>query len=418
MNDKAQWYVGVDWASEAHRVRLVDPLGQAKEEADFEHSGAGLHGMAEWMLGKTGAAACDIHVAIEVPHGPVVETLLERGFNIYSINPKQLDRLRDRFTIAGAKDDSLDSLVLGSCVRSDPHCFRKLEPTDPIIIELREWSRIHDTLKADRTRFTNRFSEQLWRYFPALLELEAEPHAEWLLALWTLAPAPDKVARLRRATVAGLLKKHRIRRIDADQVLAVLRQKPVTLLPGSTQAAVARISTLIPVIRQLNQQLKTTQRNLDRLIAQLAEPTQAESGQPVEQHDAVILASLPGIGRTTLATLLTEPGKALQERDYHALRSLTGSAPVTRRSGKSRFVIRRYACNQRLANALYHWARGAMRCDPLCRAKYHQLRSRGHSHARALRSLADRLLRVACAMLRDGTLFDPSRGHKFALAKG
>jgi transposase len=418
MNDKAQWYVGVDWASEAHRVRLVDPLGQAKEEADFEHSGEGLHGMAEWTLRKTGAAPGDIHVAIEVPHGPIVEMLLERGFNVYSINPKQLDRLRDRFTIAGAKDDSLDSFVLGSCVRSDPHCFRKLDPADPIVIELREWSRIHDTLTGDRTRFTNRFTDQLWRYFPALLELEAEPHAEWLLALWTLAPTPDKAARLRRATVAGLLKRHRIRRIDTDQVLATLRQKPVTLLPGSTQAAVARISTLIPVIRQLNQQLKNTQRNLDRLIARLAEPTQAEPGQPVEQHDAVILASLPGIGRTTLATLLTEPGKALQERDYHALRSLTGSAPVTRRSGKSRFVVRRYACNQRLANALYHWARGAMRCDPLCRAKYHQLRSRGHSHARALRSLADRLLRVACAMLRDGTLFDPSRVHKFALDNG
>jgi xanthine dehydrogenase YagR molybdenum-binding subunit len=30
-----------------------------------------------------------IHVAIEVPHGPIVETLLERGFNVYAINPKQ-----------------------------------------------------------------------------------------------------------------------------------------------------------------------------------------------------------------------------------------------------------------------------------------------------------------------------------------
>jgi hypothetical protein len=26
----------------------------------------------------------------------VVETLLERGFKVYSINPKQLDRFRDR----------------------------------------------------------------------------------------------------------------------------------------------------------------------------------------------------------------------------------------------------------------------------------------------------------------------------------
>ena len=36
------------------------------------------------------------------------------------------------------------------------------------------------------------------------------------------------------------------------------------------------------------------------------------------------------------------------------------------------------------------------------------LRSRGHSHGRALRSIADRLLNVACAMLKTGTAFNPS----------
>ena len=43
------------------------------------------------------------------------------------------------------------------------------------------------------------------------------------------------------------------------------------------------------------------------------------------------------------------------------------------------------------------------------RAKYQALRSRGHGHARSLRSVADRLLNVACAMLRDGACFDPHR---------
>jgi transposase len=418
MDDKRQWFAGIDWASEKHNVRLVDQLGNARDEVVFEHSGEGLYAMAEWLLRKTGAPAGDIHVAIEVPHGPVVETLLERGFNVYSINPKQLDRLRDRFTIAGAKDDSLDCFVLGSSLRSDPHCFRKLDPADPLIIELREWSRIHETLSRDRTRLTHRLNQQLWRYFPALLDLEADLHAEWLLALWSLAPTPDKAARLRPATIAALLKRHRVRRLDTDQVLAILRQKPVALLPGSTQAAVAQVATLVPAIRLLNQQIRHAERNLDRLLAQLVEPQQAEPGQPVEQHDAVILASLPGIGRTTVATLLTEPGKALHDRDYHALRSLAGAAPVTRRSGKVCIVVRRLACNSRLANAVYHWARVATQRDPLCRAKYKSLRDRGHSHGRALRSIADRLLNVACAMLRDRTLFDPSRLHKFALVKG
>ena len=36
------------------------------------------------------------------------------------------------------------------------------------------------------------------------------------------------------------------------------------------------------------------------------------------------------------------------------------------------------------------------------------LRQRGHSHGRALRTVADRLLSVACTLLEQQTLFDPS----------
>jgi transposase IS116/IS110/IS902 family protein len=110
----------------------------------------------------------------------------------------------------------------------------------------------------------------------------------------------------------------------------------------------------------------------------------------------VILRSMPGLGRIILAVLLGEVWQPLRRRDYHALRSLSGVAPVTRRSGKTCVVVRRYACNKRLANALYHWARLATQRDAVSRRRYAALRQRGHSHGRALRTVADRLLAVAC----------------------
>ena len=125
--------------------------------------------------------------------------------------------------------------------------------------------------------------------------------------------------------------------------------------------------------------------------------------------DAAILLALPGIGTGVLACLLAEGSDALRRRDYAALRCLCGVAPVTRRSGKSLLVVRRLAAHDRLRDAAYHWARVAAHRDPVSRAKYQALRSRGHGHARSLRSVADRLLNVACAMLRDGTCFDPHR---------
>lgn len=124
--------------------------------------------------------------------------------------------------------------------------------------------------------------------------------------------------------------------------------------------------------------------------------------------DLVFARSLPGVGRIVLATLLAEASDALQSRDYNALQCLSGVAPITKRSGKSRIVIMRQAVHVRLRNSVYHWARVAVQHDPRSRAKYAVLRSRGHGHTRALRSVADRLLAVACKMLTDRKKFGPA----------
>jgi len=86
---------------------------------------------------------------------------------------------------------------------------------------------------------------------------------------------------------------------------------------------------------------------------------------------------------------------------------MSGVAPVTGRSGKACIVLRRLACNKRVESALYHWARVAVQHDPRSRAKYAELRRRGHSHGRALRSVGDRLLFLACTLLQRQTPFDP-----------
>jgi transposase len=407
MNDQRQWYAGIDWGSQSHCVCLTDGAGHKIGEKNFRHSGEGLAEMAAWLLTESGALdPSQVLVGIEVPHGPVVEALLERGFALHALNPKQLDRFRDRFTLAGAKDDSRDAEVMASALRTDPHCFRALLAVDPILVELREWSRIVEQLGRERVGLANRLQSLLWRYFPAMLELETDLAAEWLLELLELAPTPQQAACLHKSRIAKLLQNHRIRRLDAEAVITILRQPPLRLAGGTVEAVSAHVATTIPHLRLLNRQIKDAARQIDRLTAQLMAPQDDQPGQN-EQRDAAILASLPGIGRIVLATLLAEGFDALQRRDYPALRTLTGVAPVTRRSGKSHFVVRRRACNPRLANAVYHWARVATQHDAKSRAKYTQLRSRGHTHGRALRSVADRLLNVACAMLRAGQIFDP-----------
>ena len=69
-------------------------------------------------------------------------------------------------------------------------------------------------------------------------------------------------------------------------------------------------------------------------------------------------------------------------------------------------MIRRLACNGRLQLAVYHWSRVAIQHDAAARRRYDALRQRGHGHARALRSVGDRLLYALCTTLKRQTPYD------------
>lgn len=398
-------FVGVDWATQAHQVCALDDRGVVLGERAFKHAGTGLEEFVIW-LDSLAPKRAHVAVGIETPHGPVVEALLEQGFAVFALNPKQMDRFRDRFTVAGSKDDRMDAKVIADSLRTDRAAFRLLRVENQLIIELREWSRMHDEIQVERGRLANQIRQQLWRYFPQMLAISDDIDSDWFLELWLLIPAPSSLARTRPMQVESILKKHRIRKTDARTILKILKEKPLTVAPGTAEAAAAHIKTLVARLTLLNTQRRDALKQLDTLTDALAE---SDPGKTSEQRDVEILRSLPGIGRVVLATLLAEASGPLRDRDYHALRTLSGIAPVTRRSGKSKIVTMRRACSLRMRVAVYHWARIAMQRDPISRSRYAAARARGHSHGRALRGLADRLLQVACAMLRSGAVFDPDR---------
>ena len=111
--EQLEYFVGVDWSSADHQVCVVDIKGKVCAQRSFKHCGMGLAQMADWIVRTTQSSPHKVGVVIETPRGPVVESLMGRELVVYSINPKQLDRYRDRFSLAGAKDDRLDARGVG-----------------------------------------------------------------------------------------------------------------------------------------------------------------------------------------------------------------------------------------------------------------------------------------------------------------
>src|SRR2546425_4788369 len=251
-----EWFVGIDWGSQQHQVCVLDRARRLVGARAVDHDGASLAQLAAWLWTLSVGQPQRVAVAIEVPRGAIVEGLLERGFHLFAINPKQLDRFRDRHSVAGAKDDRRDAFVLADSVRTDRPSFRRLQLDEPQLLLLRELSRAEEMLLEEFRRSANRLREQLHRFYPQMLQLGLAADEPWLWDLLDLAPTPAHAALLSEEQVQRVLKAHRIRRVKATEVLACLQAPALPVAPGVLEAAQAHCGFLLPCLRVLAEQLR------------------------------------------------------------------------------------------------------------------------------------------------------------------
>lgn len=395
----------VDWGCEHNTVCIVDERGKALVEAELEHTPEGLAELVSRLTEACGGEQSRIQVGIEVPHGPVVDALLDAGFALFTLNPKQIDRFRDRYSPAGAKDDRRDSFVGANALRTDPAAFHRIEPNAPAVVELREWSRIDHELGVDLVAQANRLRAQVLRVAPHWLKLCPAANEPWFWSMLELAATPAAAAHLDKAQVTEMLRRHRIRRISAEQLLSVWKQACAGTPEGVLAAVSAHVSVLLEALRLRHRQREQATAQLARCLeaCKAALPAAAEGANLVD-----IALSQPGIGIRVASCLIGEAGRYLRDRNLTSFRAHTGISPVTHQSGKTRLVYMRRACHGSLRDACYHWARIAAICDPRAKAHYTALKRKGHSHARALRGVAERLAERLFVMLDRGTLYDPN----------
>jgi transposase len=173
-------FVGIDWGDQTHQVSVLDRHHRCVGERVVPHDGASLAQLAGWLHEVSDGKPSQVAVAIETPRGAIVETLLEQGFKVFAIHPQQLDRFRDRHSMAGAKDDRRDAFVLADSLRTDPQRLRPVGLSAPELLLLRELSRAEETLLPELGRTANRLRDQLHRLYPQMLQLCSAADASWL----------------------------------------------------------------------------------------------------------------------------------------------------------------------------------------------------------------------------------------------
>jgi transposase len=390
--------VGDDWAEEHHDVEVQDEQGRVLGKAKLPEGIAGvarLHAMIGQQVGEADDDQVRVVVGIESDRGPWVQALVAAGYQVYPINPLQVARYRQRHGVSGAKSDPGDAHTLADMVRTDRHQLRPIAGDSPIAQAVKVVTRAHKTLIWERTRHTLRLRSALREFFPAALVAFDDLTAPDALQLLGTAPDPAAAARLSTAQISTALRQARRRDVStkAAAIQAALRTEHLGQPPVVAGAYAATVRAQVAILTVLNAEITT-----------LEEQVTAHFGQ---HPDAELYRSQPGLGILLGARVLAEFGDDTSRyADARARKNYAGTSPITRQSGKKKFVQARYVHNDRLLDALGLQAFAALRASPGARAYYDQLRARGTGHRAALRQLGNRLVGILHGCLKTGTSYD------------
>ena len=397
MDDPTTGYTGVDWATDAHAVCVVDGQGRVVVEFDVAHSAEGLAGLCRRVL-RGGAR----RVAIERPDGPVVAALLAAGLEVVVVASRWVKALRERYGSAGNKSDRSDAYVLADCLRTDGHRWRSLEPDSPATVTLRAHVRARKDLVETRVAVANQLRAHLRVVFPGAVGLFSDIDSPISLRFLERFPSASRAAWLSEKRLGSWLRANGYcgRKAPAE-LYARLSAAPAGVGGDDGDARGAVAAAYVVVLKALRTQIDELNTRLDELLD--AHP------------DAEIFRSLPRCATIRAATLLAEIGDCRARfPDAESLSCLAGVAPSTRASGRHRAVTFRFSSDKKLSDALCDFAGDSWRGNAWAEQRYRQLRAAGKTHPHAERILARSWAHVIWRCWQDHTPYDPARHGSYA----
>ena len=232
-----RYYLGVDWADQTHAVWGVDEQGTKVASRAVPHPAAGL---SEWgrELDEWPAQGNELWAAIERPEGRGGDFLLDHGVVVYPVNPKALDRARDRFRSRAAKSDPFDARVLAEFLRPDPRHLPALPPSAETAQELKYLTADYRRQVRQQTRLVNQLTATRKAYYPRALEVSELTTA---LARQVLRayPTPGAVAALTEKRWQRWARTHRLSGPRTPELWGV-RQRPQRPVPAHVVRVKAR----------------------------------------------------------------------------------------------------------------------------------------------------------------------------------
>ena len=304
---------------------------------------------------------------------------------ILPLNPSAIWAYRQSLTVSRAHTDSTDARDIARFVALHANELTPWRAPDPTLRQLDQLGQARRKWVDERTACTNRLQALLKRYYPQALQLMHQdiwrPMNLAFLRRW---PTPQKLKGVRAAVLEKFFHAQGSRSAtrQAERLATVRGLVPL----GGDTAVLTECELELEVLLEQIEALNRAVTRYDAAIAELF----ASFGD-----DAALFRQLPGAGPALaprlFAAVALHAGECPEWQDFAAL---SGMAPVTEQSGKTRRVYRRLRCNHFLRQTLHEWAKESWKHSEWAAAFVALHRAQGKGFHSIIRMLAVKWIRI------------------------
>lgn len=383
------FFVGIDVSSAKHECCILDCSRKMIRSFLIVNSREGFSALSATLTEL--AAPENIKIGLEATgiYGDNLANFLRRkGFNVCTINPLLCKKHQNATTLRKTKNDRSDAKNIALIVASED-----LQPDQVVsyhIVELKSLSRARFLTVKDRSSLKNKVKRLVTVLFPELLDVFTDLFGASGMALMTRYPSAKALAACNLDTLTELLKTASRGRFGRERAEA-LRKLAKESIGSFSESAVFQLRLLLKRIELLNAQVEMYDDEIRRLMDLLDSP----------------ILSVPGIGYTLGAMILSEIGDIKRFSSPAKLLAFAGLEPSVYQSGKfnpaSGKMVKRGSPFLRWA--LLQVATYAPASSVTFAAYYVKKRSEGKSPSVAHSHVAKKLVRVIFSLLSRNASF-------------
>ena len=396
MNAKSPYdlVIGLDRSDQKADLHLIDTANGNVKKQTLNTSPENLH---DWLAQlRQHHPQSRVGLCLEQPACNLIPFLETYSWiTLYPINPITLQKFREAFVTSRAKDDAKDARYLAELLLAHHDKLKPWQLDDSPTRQLRQLVLHRRAVVDQRTGLTNRMKSLLKQYFPQALVLCGEdlwrPMATDFLLKW---PTLQALKKARHEAIKEFYHAHGSRSETLIQERLQLVDKAVALTDE-----IALLQSFALRVELICRELQAVVKSIEEFEEQIA--------QVFAQHpDREIFQNFPGAGPTLAPRLLASIGSE-RERFPAAenLQRYSGIAPVTKQSGGSCYIHRRYLCPKFFRQSFHEYAKESILHSRWAAAFYLQQRNKGCGHHTAVRALAYKWQRIIWRCWQDRTVY-------------